>query len=414
MDALVISSNTSEDYGERDVYLQYTYSTVSELILLLKQLRLNDRSVKKVNIQCKKLPIAYLNAFFTLLVTNNFVTHVVISKCNITDEVIAPLTAFLRSNKTVIDLDISKNKLSDSSCSEIAASLVAQQALRRLVLEGNPFTENGLQLICNVIPSTNLQVLKVGKISLGEVGANSVAKMLMNSNCTLRKLDLRSCNLASIGTSILSEAIVLNKSLETLCLGKNNIDDSAVQYIVAAIRDNDSLLSLDLQYNPITDTGAKAIAKCLDENNYSIRRIKLRHCDEISTSMKEMLLDILLVNSYGPELAFKTRDALRFIISEEESSTTDIGPTLFENLEYHRSVLNYDFNGEPSTVREVPPALSSIGRDESCVICFEDMANCVLLPCMHRNCCDACANKMKSCHMCRGVIVKVFQRQIKE
>lgn len=406
-----------------DDNLYFRYSTIPELILLLKQLRLNDPTVKHVFIQWRKLPTAYINTFFSLLSKNTFVTHVKLSQCNITDEVAGSIANFIRCNRSVIDLDLSRNYLSDASAQDIADALVMQTStpptlprptLRRLTLHGNTFTDFGIANLCAAICWTSIQVLKIGKMTIGELGAVGIANMLTDNSCPLRKLDIRSSCLGSSGASIVGKALSVNTSLEILCLGKNNIEDEALYDIVNALQSNQSLRTLDVQYNPITDVGAKYFAQCLDDNNYTLRKLKLRHCDAISKEMKETLFDILLMNSYGPELAFKTKDALRTVLVEESSNSDYMtskssADGINQNYECNISDVSSSIASCVITTKRASPAISSKSFDETCVICFENLAKCILLPCRHRNCCIICANQLKSCHMCRETIVKVFQ-----
>ena len=390
------------------------YSTIKDLMLLLKQLRCNDPTVTHVSINCIKLPTAYLNAFFSLLAASKVVTHIRLFKCGVTFEVAETLTAFVRCNKSVIDLDLSRNQISDSELEQLVTALLMhsprdEQTLRRLVLEGNPLTECGIQFLSSAIPKTNIQILKLGKIALGDVGAHSLSVMLRQSTCSIRKLDLRSCNLGTDGASSLANALRTNNSLESLCLGRNNIGDSVVMEIVSALRTKVVLRILDLQYNPITNVGAAEFVRCIDEYNYSLRKVKLRHCVGVSEAMKEVLFDILLVNSFGPELAKRTKQAIRGLLSEECSSRDDSETSfsLTSSNVYDDSCTTDHFqSGE--LLDFVRPSVNSAGGNEDCIICYDKSADCILLPCKHRNCCISCAEKINSCHMCREIIVKVF------
>ena len=88
-------SDMNDDAFERDVEaFDVISSTIPELMLLLKQLRQNDRTVKHVCIQRRNLPTAYINTFFSLLARNTLVTHVKLTQCNIMDEVVASLVNF--------------------------------------------------------------------------------------------------------------------------------------------------------------------------------------------------------------------------------------------------------------------------------------------------------------------------------
>jgi hypothetical protein len=244
-------------------------------------------------------------------------------------------------------------------------------------------------------------------MSPGDAGAAGIAQMLIDESCPLRKLDLRSSNLGSSGASIVGKALAVNTSLETLCLGKNNVTDDAIPNLVSALQMNATLRTLDVQYNPISDVGANYIARCLDESNFTLRKLKLRHCDAISNEMKETLVDILTMNSYGPELAFKTKDALRSVLVEETTNSDNFSNSNIDDESQLTNVSLQEFSENDSM--HLSYAQITRRNNEACVICFADVAECILLPCKHRNCCIKCATRIKTCHMCRETIVKVFQ-----
>ncbi|KAJ2954449.1 hypothetical protein O0L34_g2720 [Tuta absoluta] len=46
-------------------------------------------------------------------------------------------------------------------------------------------------------------------------------------------------------------------------------------------------------------------------------------------------------------------------------------------------------------------------KEDSCTLCFDDTACCVLEPCGHRGFCSLCTSLLKECPMCRAVILNV-------
>ena len=222
-------------------------------------------------------------------------------------------------------------------------------------------TSESLQVLCDILPKTRIEILKIGK---HEMDVQCFAAVLSSESCAVRKLDLRSCS--GGGWDDLIPTLADNHSLEYLCLGRNHLDNSCVQEIAKALQQNESLQVLDLQYNDFDDVAIRCIIDCLSVNN-TLQKIKLRHCDKVSELIKEELLAALLLNAHGPELAMKTKLAERHISVEDES--------------------------ESST---------------ECVICFELSDACALLPCKHRNCCKDCASRLHRCHMCRETVVKIL------
>ena len=128
-----------------------------------------------------------------------------------------------------------------------------------------------------------------------DIQGEPLLALLQRSDCSLRKLDLRRCRLGDWAvTALAREALVVNTSLRSLCLGGNDWQDTAIWPIAHALRRNAHLQTLDLQYNLSTDTGLAAVAETLQWHNDSLHKIKLRHCPSVSEPMKQYLLDLLL------------------------------------------------------------------------------------------------------------------------
>ncbi|KAJ0183752.1 hypothetical protein K1T71_000175 [Dendrolimus kikuchii] len=46
-------------------------------------------------------------------------------------------------------------------------------------------------------------------------------------------------------------------------------------------------------------------------------------------------------------------------------------------------------------------------KEDSCTLCFDDTACCILEPCSHRGFCSLCTSQLKECPMCRAAILNV-------
>jgi hypothetical protein len=95
--------------------------------------------------------------------------------------------------------------------------------------------------------------------------------------------------------------------------------------------------------------------------------------------------------------------------------------------QYHQHHRDDDDDGASSgrsklSAELIPPCNDNDNEtDSQCVICYETTPShgkdhdnrhpCILLPCLHCNCCTSCAEKLEQCHMCRGTIVKVVPWQ---
>ena len=440
--------------------------TADGLLLLLKQVRCNDPSLQQIVLDPRRrgghggikrsLPPAYMRALLEALAKNVHVQRVRLFRMTCGDDgsgvpASTLLARVLRQNRVLTDLHLTKctggtslaTQEEDSShagwCA-VADALREQTTLRRLVLEAMGLTDAVVVALCDAIahnPHCPLQVLKLGRHpQWGAPAWEALARLLRRPDCPLRKLDLRGCQLgksrsssmdnnnnnngaaaAVAGITTLAQALAVNTSLQSLCLGRNELTDGTLQDIVAALRTNRHLQTLDLSYNPLlTDTGAEALARCLEEStggNNSCLRVKLRHCSGVSDAMKERLLELLLVHAHGPVLAQKTKQALRSLLlllqmeEEDASESSSSSNSRFQDSSNSSSV-DRD-GGHEGVIRETSTSANNVTQNlADCVICFDQPAAVALLPCKHRNCCTACAEKLKTCHMCRETIVKVF------
>lgn len=333
-----------------------SYNTAEELMELLRSIRNRD-ALQTVDLERKRLPDSYVRAILDASASNPHVLRVRLHRVGINDHHSKLLIKLLRSN--LVDLDLAKNRLTDAAAIPLFQSLPTS-SVRRLVLEGNLLTNESIQVLCDILPETRIEILKIGK---HELDVRCFAAVLRSEKCGIRKLDLRSCS--GNGWDTVIPTLAENRSLEYLCMGRNQLDNSCLQGIAKALQHNKSLQVLDLQYNDFDDGAIRGLLDCLTVNN-TLQKIKLRHCDKVSDLVKEELLAALLLNAHGPELAQKTKIAERHIFEDESESSTE------------------------------------------CVICFETAGPCALLPCKHRNCCMDCAVRLYRCHMCRETVVKIL------
>jgi Zinc finger, C3HC4 type (RING finger)/Leucine Rich repeat len=312
----------------------------------------------------------------------------------------------IRSSLTLVDLDLSKNHLGDSSCTMIAQALVETgkcSSIKRLNLSNIGLGDAGLQALSHSLSYTNVSILKLGNNNFGMVGFESLCyNVLMNSQSTVTSLDVRGNNLG--GTNVNTISILANVlaqhgicKLRVLYLNKNNLTDSSLQILAKAMETNQYLQTLDLQKNAdITEIGLLHFVRCLQYHNDTFTKLKLcsNNTDQqsnnnkkngltISDSVKQELLEWLLVNSYGPLLARKTKTEYNIIHTLSSSLSID----------------------------------TTTSQKEFCVICYDNTVDdkppfsVVLLPCKHHNICAECAEKIQQCHMCREVVVKVYKRK---
>jgi hypothetical protein len=348
-------------------------TTIDSLMQLLKRVRRHDPNVQHVCIENRRLPAKYVVALLHAVSENKYVTKLKLCKVDADDGTARAVASCLRNSTSLTIVNLSKNKFSDAGCRHVANALRdsgARSVLRRLNLEQNNIGDNGIDQLCRAVPAVpSLTAIKLGKNNFGIKGLRSMALLLCHTTC-LQSLDLRSNRVGNQGACILADALAHNRTLLYLYLNSNDLGNRGVKCLAAALTHNQHLRTLDLQRNDFDDLGAAAFVQALGKND-SFIRLKIRHT-AVTEDVKSELLDLLLMNSYGPDLARRTKLAMAQLqlVDDTDCTSADL-------------------------------------EQSECVICYDNISDCALLPCQHCNCCMDCGKRLKGCHMCRSEIVKV-------
>ncbi|XP_072894273.1 NACHT, LRR and PYD domains-containing protein 3-like [Hemitrygon akajei] len=136
------------------------------------------------------------------------------------------------------------------------------------------------------------QELRLGWNELGDSGVKLVSAALRNPECKIQKLGLIGVGLTDSGVEDLVSALSTNPSLTELVLSYNNLEDSGVRLVSAALRNpvckiqklelrdvgltdsgvedlvsalctNPSLTELDVRYNSLTDRSVPALRRLI-------------------------------------------------------------------------------------------------------------------------------------------------------
>ncbi|XP_039513232.1 NACHT, LRR and PYD domains-containing protein 3-like [Pimephales promelas] len=236
-----------------DEACQYVTGIVGKNPLLTRELNLNERELgdTRVNqiaalLQDKHCKLNALNLW----------------SCSITEEQSLILTSALKSNPSHLrHLDLSGNKLGDSGVNHLCDVLKDSHCkLEVLSLSRCKLTDEGCSAVTSALKSnpSHLRHLYLSENKLGDSGVKNLSDLLMNPQCKLEKLLLRSCSMTEEQSLILTSALKSNPShLRDLYLSWNKLGDSGVNHLCDVLKDSHCKLErLSLQCCGITDVSA--------------------------------------------------------------------------------------------------------------------------------------------------------------
>ncbi|XP_053180784.1 ribonuclease inhibitor-like [Scomber japonicus] len=161
----------------------------------------------------------------------------VLSACKVSETHCEVVASALKSNPHLTDLDLSGNKLSDSSVKLLSAGLES--------------------------PNCSLKALRLGFCRLSEISCASLVSALKVNPSHLRELDLTYSDLKDSGVKQLCGFVESpDCKLETLRLGFCGLSETSCDYLASALKSNPSYLrELDLRGNRLKDSDMKPLRR---------------------------------------------------------------------------------------------------------------------------------------------------------
>lgn len=196
----------------------------------------------------------------------------------LTDITLVPLAAKLIHFKSLTHLDLSFNKMDESSAAIMEFLRSDDCKLFTLLLNGADVDDGECRNLAEAI-SVNKSIKTLG-LSKNLIGSDELLNVLNPSlitggealgsmlrlNTTLTELDL-SWNAIRLESAIaIADALMQNNTLKTLYLGYNSFGDMPSQILGRTLKTNTGLTLLDLEYNSITPKAATVLANAISFN----------------------------------------------------------------------------------------------------------------------------------------------------
>ena len=206
-------------------------------------------------------------------------------------------------------------------CSEVQSlTNSGMNAILNIKLRNNRIHPEGVKHLSKFLRyTTKLNLIMNQHIS--DEGTRNIAYELQ-SNTTLKTLNMQDCGLTSKGAEYLASVLKTNSNLENLYIGVNNLGDLGVHHIALALECNHSLKRLRLVTCNLTDEGLSDLARSLQQNG-SLKELYIRsYLSEYRNVITEKgicSLKTYLKNNTALTMLVLPRDNERFINTIEET-----------------------------------------------------------------------------------------------
>ncbi|XDV28508.1 hypothetical protein PO909_031807, partial [Leuciscus waleckii] len=241
---------------------------------------------------------------------------------SITEEGYTSLTSSLKSNSSLIELDLRGNDPGQSGVKELYDLLRLESCkLKNIRFLKSPAAQEACDYLTKVLGKSPLILteLDLSEDKLGDLDGEKLSALLMDSHSKVEKMKLNNCELTEKSCSVLATVLSSKTILKELNLNNSRLLNSGVKEICEGLKKS-ILKILKLSDCSITEEGYKALASALRSNPSHLIELDLRGNDPGQSGVKE-LSDLL----QGHSCSLKT---LRFL-----------GPTADEACQYVRGIV---------------------------------------------------------------------------
>ncbi|KTG32380.1 hypothetical protein cypCar_00048039, partial [Cyprinus carpio] len=264
---------------------EYLTKVLGKSPLLLTELDLSDD--KLGDLDGEKLSALLMDS-------HSKVEKMKLSNCSITEEGYKALASALKSNSSLIELDLTGNDPGPSGVKELCDSqkgrLFSSKTLKTLRFL-SPAAEEACQFVSGIVGKNPLLLreLNLSEHELGDTRVNQISALLQDKHCKLNTLILRKCGLTEESCSALATVLRSNPSLKELDMSNNNLQDSGIKKLQNGLENtNCSLQKLRLSDCSITEEGYKALASALRSNPSHLIELDLTGNDPGQSGVKEL------------------------------------------------------------------------------------------------------------------------------
>ena len=226
---------------------------------------IKESDVLQLNIPKNCYGVNVFDIIGKVLEMNGMQQKLYISGSSINDNGIVAIFNSLKINTVIKELSISYDSVSHKRA--IAETLLNTSVLRLLVISSNSISDDGALAISDYL-KTNITLIKLDLPcgGLSDQRAKWITEALEVNN-TLQMFDISHNRISDDGAIYISECLIYNQTLKELNISKNWISKKGVMRIVIACTKNRTLHKLMCTHNNLSKSGLAVINEYIRKEN---------------------------------------------------------------------------------------------------------------------------------------------------
>ncbi|XP_063814176.1 NACHT, LRR and PYD domains-containing protein 3-like [Pseudophryne corroboree] len=242
----------------------------------------SDSNIQELELQVCVFTLSFYKDLGSSLYTNRTITKLTLGHQKLLDAALKILCDGLRhTGCTVQELTLDDCDLTSSSCAELGSAIKVNRSLCKLDMALNKLEDDGVRFLCEGLkdPGCTVQELRMDYSSLTPACCEYLGSALL-TNRSLTTLYMRDNDLQDSGVKFLCDGLGHpDCPLKELRLHESNLTSLCCEDLHAMLLTNRSLTALDLTYNNLQDVGIKRLCEGLRDPACTLQELILSHCD---------------------------------------------------------------------------------------------------------------------------------------
>ena len=288
-----LNENTVNNLVNKKVsYTFQNFNLINSINRILSNVCLYQQNIKQITFNSNKLnQHLFSSKIMTVIKSLINLTYLDLSNNGICDEDIKLLMEYLKENKNLKTLILNKNNITSSSGFYIADTLSKNTILEEIYLGYNKINENGLNSLINILLNKNKSIttLDLSYNNLQQENIISIGDFL-SSNPNLKYLDLSGNSIEEQSANLFGISLKKNTNLNVIKLNQCNLNEESSPQILNFMSKT-KIYKIELNNNKFGKMGPLIILNQL-RANLSLKEISLQTC-EITPNLLNSIYQIL-------------------------------------------------------------------------------------------------------------------------